>query len=105
MGFKERRKVPFSHDLKEILADIFFGEKSGEKVTPSVSAMRIRQAWLENGSQRLPVSITQYLYAVQFKKHFATNCVMEETGTAAKECFGWGWRQKSCSCPNWGTEH
>ena len=30
---------------------------------------------------------------------------MEETGTAAKRCSGWGWRQRSCSRPNWGTEH
>ena len=44
MDFKERKKVPFSHDLKEFLTEIFnIGEKSGEKVIPSDAAMRIRQ--------------------------------------------------------------
>ena len=45
MGFKERKPVPFSHDLKEFLIEIFYiGEESVEKVTPSDAAMRIREA-------------------------------------------------------------
>ena len=55
MGFKERKKVYFSHDLKKFLTEIFYifyiGEKSGEKFTTSDAAMRIRQA----------LSVTQYL--------------------------------------------
>ena len=70
MGSKERKKVPFSHHLKEFIVEIFYiGEKIGEKVAPSDAAMRIRQAWLENGSQR--ISVAQYLDAVQLTSFFS----------------------------------
>ena len=62
--------VRFSSDLKEFLTEIFdIGEESGEKVTPSDAAMRIRQARLENSSKRF--SVTQYLDAAQITSFFS----------------------------------
>lgn len=67
---KEKKAVRFSSDLKEFLTDIFdIGMESGEKVTPSDAAMRIRQARLENGSKRF--SVTQYLDAAQITSFFS----------------------------------
>lgn len=67
---KDKKVVRFSTDVKEFLTEIFnVGEITGEKVTPSDAAMKIRQARHEDGSKRF--NVMQYLHAAQITSFFS----------------------------------
>ncbi|VDI54148.1 Hypothetical predicted protein [Mytilus galloprovincialis] len=67
---KDKKAVRFSSDLKSFLAEMYeHGEKTGEKVTASDAAVKIRQARLPDGTKRFQVN--EYLDSSQITSFFS----------------------------------